>query len=172
MIKKLDIINDDIAQNKVYSLLEELEIPYVKYEHIPVFTIEEADKLDVNIPGVHCKNLFLRNRKGNKHYLVIVEKLKKVDLKSLSEQIGSTSLSFASEERLYKYLNLTSGSVGIFGLINDDEKHVEVLIDKYLAMSNTISFHPNVNTATISIAYKDFEKFLNWCENEIHYVQI
>lgn len=95
-----------------------------------------------------------------------------VDLKNLSDQIGSTNLSFASEERLYKYLKLTPGSVGFFGLINDTEKHVEVLLDKALTASNIISFHPNVNTATISISYSDFEKFLNWCENKIYYVEI
>ncbi|MCY6371435.1 prolyl-tRNA synthetase associated domain-containing protein [Clostridium ganghwense] len=159
-------------EQNVYDILDKLEIPYIRHEHIPIFTIEEANKLDINISGQHCKNLFIRNRKGDKHYLVILVESKKVDLRSLSTQISSTNLSFASEQRLYKCLALKPGSVTPFGLINDSEKHVEVLIDKDLLHSNTISFHPNVNTATITISYKNFEKFLNWCENKISYVQI
>ncbi|QZY56378.1 prolyl-tRNA synthetase associated domain-containing protein [Crassaminicella profunda] len=159
-------------EQKVYDLLEELKIAYDIYEHKPIFTIEEANQLNIDIPGSHCKNLFIRNRKGNQHYLVILMDSKKVDLKSLSKQISSTNLSFASEERLLKYLNLTPGAVTPFGLMNDNEKHVEVLVDKDLIDSEYICFHPNVNTATISIAYKDFEKFLRWCENKVFYVEI
>lgn len=110
------------AEKKVYDILSKLQIPYIRYEHAAIFTIEEANKLNIDIKGEHCKNLFLRNRKGDVHYLLIIQELKKVDLKSVAKQIGSSSLSFASEERLYKYLGLTPGSVTPFGLINDNEK--------------------------------------------------
>lgn len=159
-------------EQRVYDLLEELKIQYTTYEHKPVFTIEEANQLNIDIQGSHCKNLFIRNRKGNQHYLVVLMDSKKVDLKGLSKQISSTNLSFASEERLLKYLDLTPGAVTPFGLINDQDKHVQVLLDKDLIGSEYICFHPNVNTATISIAYKDFEKFLSWCKNKVFYVEI
>lgn len=159
-------------EKRVYDILEKLDIDFEKYEHDAIFTIEEANELAIDMKGAHCKNLFIRNRKGNQHYLVILEESKTADLKALSSQIGSTPLSFASEERLYKYLSLTPGSVTPFGLINDSEKHVIVLIDKDLIHSEYISFHPNINTATITITYNDFEKFLNWCGNNITYVNL
>lgn len=159
-------------EQKVYEILKELNIPYTKREHIPVFTIAEVDQLDEEIPGQNCKNLFIRNRKGDQHYLVVMKDSKRIDLKNVSKQIGSTSLSFASEKRLYQYLGLTPGSVTPFGLINDDEKHVEVLLDKDLKAGKDVSFHPNVNTATITIAYKDFERFLGWCGNPITYIEV
>lgn len=159
-------------ERKVYENLEQLGIPYMQYSHIPVYTIEEVNDLKLNMQGNHCKNLFTRNKQGNQHYLIIVSHTKRVDLKDLSGQIGCSRLSFASEERLMKYLGLTPGSVTPFGLLNDKEKHVKVLIDKDLRGSEHICFHPNVNTATVSIAYGDFEKFLKWCGNSCAYVQI
>ncbi|MCM8710325.1 prolyl-tRNA synthetase associated domain-containing protein [Clostridium sp. SYSU_GA19001] len=159
-------------EQRLYNTLDLLEIEYIRYEHKAVYTIEEANQLDINIPGQQCKNLFLRNRKGDTHYLVILHEEKQADLKLLSHQIGSTSLSFASEERLFKYLGLKPGSVTPFGLINDSNKEVIVLIDKELVGAEKLNFHPNVNTATISVSYKDFEKFIEWNGNKINYVNI
>lgn len=160
------------TEQKLYDTLNLLAIKYIRYEHAPVYTIEEANKLDISIPGQQCKNLFLRNRKGNAHYLVILDETKHVDLKLLSKQMETTSLSFASEERLYKYLGLKSGSVSPFGLINDIDREVIVLIDKDLIGADIINFHPNVNTATISVSYIDFERFIKWHENKFYYIDI
>jgi len=176
------------SRKKVYSILKDLNIEYTEHEHKAVFTVDEANALDINLPGKHCKNLFLRNRKGNIHYLLVIEDHKRVDLKNLAREIESTPLSVASEERLFKYLGLTPGSVtpfGLindtqkevevltpFGLINDTQKEVEVLIDKDLAYGDYVNFHPNINTSTLTIAYKDFEKFLKWCGNKVRVVLI
>lgn len=162
----------NVQEQKVYDILNLLNIKYIRYEHKPVYTVEEANELDILISGQHCKNLFLRNRKGDVHYLVIIDDTKKVDLKSLSKQIGSSSLSFASEERLTKYLGLKPGAVTPFGIINDIERIVAVLIDKDLVKADIVNFHPNVNTATIGVSFKDLEKFIKWHENEIEYVDI
>jgi len=162
------MINTD--ERELYYILEQLKIKYIRYEHKPVYTVEEADNLDIDIPGQHCKNLFLRNKKGNIHYLIIADSEKQIDLKSLSKQIGSTGLSFASEERLYKHLGLKPGAVTPFGLINDIEKNVIVLIDKKLTDKSIVNFHPNVNTATISVSYDDLERFIRWHENKFIYI--
>lgn len=158
-------------EQKVYDALDELGISYVRYEHEPVFTMEELNKVEIE-DAEHCKNLFTRNRKGDVHYLVIVEDCKRVDLKSLSEQIGSTFLSFASEERLFRYLGLTTGAVSPFGLINDRDRCVKVLIDKDLVGLNNLCLHPNVNTATIKISFDALKRFLDWRQNEVYYVQM
>jgi Ala-tRNA(Pro) deacylase len=162
----------DEKENKVYSVLNNLNIPYIRYEHAAVFTIEQAMELNITATAQHCKNLFIRNRKADEHFLVIIDEAKKVDLKGLSIQIQSTSLSFASEERLLAFLGLTPGSVTPFGLINDDQKRVTVLIDKDLSLCKTICFHPNVNTVTIEISFEDFVKYLQWCGNKVLYVAI
>lgn len=160
----------DKEEEKLYELLDSLGIKYVRYEHKPVYTVEEADNLDIDIPGQHCKNLFLRNKKGNIHYLVLADSKKYIDLKALSKEIGSSGLSFASEERLKKYLGLKTGAVSPFGLINDVEKQVIVLIDKGLTDKDLVNFHPNVNTATIGLSYKDLEKFIKWHGNKYVYI--
>lgn len=157
-------------EQKVYNLLEELDISYTKYEHPPVYTVEEAEQHWGNITGAHCKNLFLRNKKGKNHYLVVVECSKRVDLKALTKRLGEDRLSFASAERLMRYLGLEPGAVSPFGLINDRDKSVVVLIDQDLKEATHVNFHPNVNTATVGITIADFEKFLARCGNSIRYL--
>jgi len=158
-------------EKKVYEVLANLGIFYVKHEHPPVFTVEEAKKHWENISGTHCKNLFLRNKKGNRHYLVILESSKKADLKQLSNQLGEDRLSFASEERLMRYLGLETGSVSPLGLLNDSRKEVRVILDQDLKEADRVNFHPNINTATVGIDFRDFERFLTWRGNSILYVK-
>jgi Ala-tRNA(Pro) deacylase len=107
------------AEREVAVFLEQMGVPFVRYEHPAVATVAEAEKYWGNLRGAHCKNLFLRNNKGNRHYLVVAEASRRVDLKALTRVLGEDRLSFASAERLKKYLGLEAGSVSPFGLIHD-----------------------------------------------------
>ena len=158
-------------EQKVYKALERLNISYVRHEHPPVFTVEEAEQYWEDITGAHCKNIFLRNKKGNRHYLLILEHSKKAGLKVLENQLGESRLSFASSERLMRYLGLEAGAVSPFGLINDSNKEVRIVMDLDLKEKGRINFHPNVNTVTVGIEFKDFEKFLFWCGNSVRYLK-
>jgi len=148
-------------EKRVCEELEKLEISYEKHEHPAVFTCEEADIYTSDLKGVHTKNLFLRNKKGNKHYLVVMSEDKTLNVKEFGEKISDKNLSFASSERMMKYLGLTPGSVSLFGIINDTEKHVKVFIDDDIMKEEFINAHPNVNTATLVFKVKDMVKFLN-----------
>ncbi|MGD9346526.1 MAG: prolyl-tRNA synthetase associated domain-containing protein [Candidatus Aminicenantes bacterium] len=157
-------------EQKVYDILDELDISFTKHEHPPVYTVEEAEEHWENITGAHCKNLFLRNKKGKNHYLVIVRSEQRIDLKTLTCRLAEDRLSFASTERMMRYLGLEPGAVSPFGLINDREKEVVVIIDSDLKEASHVNFHPNVNTATVGITFADFEKFLAHCGNTIRYI--
>ena len=156
----------------VYDRLHELGIPFAIHEHPPVFTVEDAEAHWAGIDATHCKNLFLRNQKGTRHYLVIVMHTKRVDLRALSDQLNDGKLSFGSPERLMKHLGLTPGSVSPFGLINDASHQVRVAVDRDLGTAARVSFHPNVNTRTLTIAGGDFEKFLAACGNPVQHVRV
>jgi len=156
--------------NDIYKILNDLNIDFTEYKHPAVFTCEEAEEYNKNIGGAKIKNLFLRNKKGDKHFLVITEASKNIDLRKLSESIGENKLGFASKERLEKYLNLKTGSVSPFGLINDKNKEVVVVLDKYLLNYEKLNFHPNINTATVQISKDDFLKFIKWCENKFIFI--
>ncbi|MBL4932470.1 prolyl-tRNA synthetase associated domain-containing protein [Clostridium paridis] len=158
--------------NNIYDILDNLNITYDEYKHEAVFTVAETKDIPMKIPGQHCKNLFLKNRKGDQYYLLIADDSKRVDIKHITKEINEKSLSFASEEKLKSILRLTPGSVTPFGLINDIDKHVKVLLDKDLGLCNYITFHPNVNTSTLLLSYNDFIKFLEYCGNEFTYVNI
>jgi len=154
-------------EQKLYDLFQELEISYTRHEHPPVYTVDEAKQYWQGIEGAHAKNLFLRNNKGNQHYLIVLEESKIADLAGLSMKLAAGKLSFASERRLMDFLGLETGAVSPFGLINDQQKTVKVVLDRDLAKAELVNFHPNVNTATITLSYGDFEKFLSHCGNEI-----
>ena len=156
----------------VVERLRELAIAYERYEHPPVPTVEEAEKYWAGIDATHCKNLFLRNQKGNRHYLVVVPHVKKVDLRTVADQIGDGKLSFASPQRLMTHLGLTPGSVSPFGLINDRGRAVRVVLDRDLKAAERLSFHPNINTVTLTIAAGDFARFLDACGHTVQYVTI
>jgi len=144
----------------VYAALDALGIPYGRHEHPAVFTVEQALVHWAGIDATHCKNLFLRNKKGNQHYLVVARHDTPIDLAALASCLGEGRLSFASAERLQSHLGLSPGSVSPFGLINDRSAAVRVLLDNALRSAARVGFHPNVNTATIVLSFVDFERFL------------
>ncbi len=160
------------GESDVYAALEGLGIPYKRHVHPAVFTVEQARQYWANMPGMHCKNLFLRNKKGNRHYLVILEHTKTADLKGLARILREESLSLASEERLAKHLGLAPGAVSPYGLLNDGEKAVIVILDSTLGGEAAIYFHPNVNTASIGVSFPDFEGFLAWRGNEVRRIPL
>lgn len=159
-------------ERKVLEALEALAIPYVRHEHPPVATVEEAEKHWSDLKGTHCKNLFLRNDKGNRHYLVVAPVTRGIDLRRLNAALGEDRLSFASPERLRRWLGVEPGSVSPFGLVNDETRHVQVVCDEALRSSEALGFHPNVNTATLEIAFADFVRFLAARGNPVRWLEL
>ena len=158
--------------NYVTEYLDDKGIEYTLYTHPPVFTVEAAQEHCSHIPGMHCKNLFFRDPKGRNHILVIIPNTKPVDIKLLGQKTGFGRLSFASKERMNKYLGLEPGSVSVFGLINDKNAEVHLYLDKELADTKEITFHPNDNSATLVLTQEMFEKYLSTIENGVHYIDI
>ena len=156
----------------VYACLDRLGIAYAKYDHPPIASAEAGEQYWSGIEAAHCKNLFMRNQQGNKHYLVILHYQKRADLRAVATQIGDGKLSFGSPERLMAHLGVTPGSVSPFGLIHDAGHAVRVAIDRDLKSSGKISFHPNINTVTIVLAFADFERYLGSCGNAVQYIDV
>lgn len=157
----------------LYQKLDELNISFEYLEHPPAPTIEIAVQYWKDIADTtHCKNLFFRNHKGNRHYLVIFDHRESLAIHDLEKSLKQGKLSFASEQRMQKYLGLKPGSVSPLGLIHDQEKHVHLFLDKNLGNQSRISFHPNDNTASIVIDFQDFIKFLDHCGNSYEFIEL
>ena len=156
----------------VAAALRGLGIACARHEHPPVATVEAAAEHWADIDATHCKNLFLRNQKGDRHYLLILIHSKKADLRAVADQIGDGKLSFASPDRLMTHLGLTPGSVSPFGLINDRAHTVRVVIDRDLRSVERLSFHPNINTVTFVVSAADFARFLESCGHIVQHVTV
>ena len=157
---------------KVFSTLESLGISFQVIYHPPTPSVEDALLYWKDLDAIHCKNLFFRNHKGNKHYLVIFECMQQLNIHDLEQRLKQGKLSFSSPERMEKYLGLSPGSVSPFGLINDKEKHVYVFIDDKLKNAARLSFHPNENTASVSISTADFIRFLDHMGNSYEFLPL
>lgn len=172
---------EKLARANVMEFLSAHDFKYEIYEHPPLFTIDEAldywkkiDESHTDGTGpLHCKNLFFRNHKGNRHYLVSFDCHKNLDIHSLEHMLHQGKLSFASEERMWRCLGLRPGSVSLFGLIKDmdcsdanpkelfDNGHrVKFFFDSDLLEAPAVSFHPCDNTATVVISREEFKRFL------------
>ena len=142
------------------AFLAQHSIEAKRFEHPPVMTVEESERLVPPLPGAKTKNLFLRDKKGTRHVLVTVPHDLAVDLNSLGLLLGAGRLGFGSPERLIKHLGVTPGSVSLLALVNDPAHSVEFVLDRRLWEADAVQAHPLVNDATMVIPHRQLERFL------------
>lgn len=157
---------------EVLEYLDSRGICYDLIEHEEVHTIEDMEKAGLLDKGYVCKNLFLRNANGKMHFLLCCHHGKNVKLDEIAKKIGSTRLSFGSDERLEKYLKLENGYVSPFGILNDDSKSVIVLFDKDLIGQKKVGFHPNTNKATVFLDFKEVKKMVEEHGNDSLFIKL
>ncbi len=148
------------TQDELFQFLDSLGIEHTTKRHAPVFTVAESVALRDEIPGGHTKNLFVKDKKDN-YFLLTVEENATVDLKTVHTIIGGTSkVSFGRPEKLMEYLGVIPGAVTAFGVINDTEGQVKIIVDEALMKDEIVNCHPLVNDATTSIASRDLLRFI------------
>ena len=156
----------------VFDFLDSHQISYSWYEHPEAPTIEIARQHWHQDGSKHCKNLFFRNHKCNRHYLVCFDCEQSMAIHDLEHLLHQGKLSFASEQRMERWLGLKPGSVSPFGLINDTENHVHLFLDSKLRDYPSLSFHPNDNRATVVIELKEFLRYLEKVGNTYEFIEL
>lgn len=131
-----------------------------RHEHAAVMTVAESELLVPTLPGAKTKNLFLRDKKGLKHFLVTIPAASSVNLNQLGDLLGAGRLGFASADRLLTHLGVTPGSVSMLGLVNDTAHNVQFVIDQALWDAPAVQAHPLINTATMVVPHADLVRFL------------
>jgi Ala-tRNA(Pro) deacylase len=155
-----------------YQFLADHHVEYERHDHSPVYTVEEAERLVPALAGAKSKNLFFRDKKGARHFLVVVSAKKRVNIKALPLVLESSRLSFGSPRRLEKYLGVQPGAVTLLAIFNDPEQHVEVYIDRELWESDAFNFHPLVNTSTLVITHTNLQRFIEATGHAIQVVDV
>ena len=150
------------SPEQLLQRLKDLGIETTTHEHPPLLTVEDSKKLRGDLPGGHCKNLFLKDKK-DRYWLVVTSEDRKVDIKALDARLGAARLSFASPERLWNVLGVRPGSVTPFALINDKDLKVQVILDAEMLKESLLNYHPLVNTRTTAIAPADLVRFIEAC---------
>ena len=148
------------AMADLFAFLESLGVTCQRVDHPPVYTVDEAARLVPPLPGAKTKNLFLRDQKGLRHFLVVVGHDKAVDLKALAPAIGASKLSLGSAERLKARLDIEPGAVSLLALVNDPDHEVELVVDRPLWQADALQCHPLVNTATLVVPRDALERVL------------
>ena len=144
----------------LYDIFEQLNIDFQEIEHEPVFTVEQAQDIKSKIEGIGCKNLFLTDKKG-RYILALLDENKRADIRQIEKIAHTSHLSFANSSELKNILQLEQGSVTPLGVVNDKENQVLLVIDSDLK-DKKLLLHPNTNTKTVSIAYDDLIKFIEY----------
>jgi Ala-tRNA(Pro) deacylase len=147
-------------------------IAAARVEHPPVMTVEEMERLVPALPGAKTKNLFLRDGKGKRHFLVTVPHDLAADLDALGAALGAGRLGFASAERMIKHLGITPGSVSLLALVNDAGHAVEFVIDRRLWEADAVHAHPLVNDATLVVAHAELERFLQATGHAVRIIDV
>ena len=156
----------------IYQFLADNQIEYERHDHPPVYTVADVERLVPPLPAAKTKNLFFRDKKGKRHFLVVVPAKKRVNIKALSAAIGAGHLSFGSPERLKRYLGVDPGSVTILAIVRDPDQAVEVYFDEVLWQEEAFQFHPLVNTSTLLIQRANLQRFLKATGHEIQLVNV
>jgi Ala-tRNA(Pro) deacylase len=158
--------------DEIYKFLADHQIKYERHDHPPVFTVEDVNRLVPPLPAAKTKSLFLRDNKGQRHFLVVVRGEKRVDLKALPGLLKSSRLRFGSSDRLKQFLGVDPGSVSLFSVVNDLDHAVEVIIDDDLWESEAFQFHPLVNTSTLVIFRDSLQRFLDKTGHKIQILDV
>lgn len=177
--KPTDTTGRQERELRVYELLDSIGVEYDRLDHEAAMTMEVCAEINAAFGrmtleefkaegneertkhAIICKNLFLCNRQRTKFYLLMIPGDKKFLTKNLSAQINSARLSFAGEEDMLRYLDITPGSVSVLGLMNDSENSVLLLIDSDVLQSEYVGCHPCINTSSLRMKTKDLiEKIL------------
>ena len=165
--------NENFFRRKpVFDFLAAHDIEYTVYEHPEAPTIVIARPYWRQDGSKLCKNLFFRNHKGNRHYLVVFDSEQSMAIHDLEHRLHQGKLSFASEQRMERWLGLRPGSVSPFGLVNDTENHVHLFLDANLLKQPSLRFHPNDNTATVVISQEMFQRYLEAVGNTYEYIEL
>ncbi|GAA0386083.1 prolyl-tRNA synthetase associated domain-containing protein [Paenibacillus motobuensis] len=160
------------THQQVFNILNSMGIEYGVVEHPAVYTIEEMDQLSIDNREAIAKNLFIRDDKKKRYFIIVLQKTKTVNLKSLRQRLDCRPLGFASEEDLQRYLNLKKGAVTPLGVLNDEAHVVEVVIDQDILQFDQVGVHPNDNTATVWLRPQDLEAVIKSHGNTVCYIEI
>ncbi len=160
------------SRENIFEKLHELRIPFELVEHAPAFTMDEYNALGFNPNDEICKNLFLRDYKGTRHMLVVLKGSKHADLQLIRGEVDSSKLSFASDARLARFLDVKKGSVSPLGLLNDAAGVVEVYFDEDLKDAPRLGFHPNDNTATVFLSFSDVQKYIESTGHTVRFLKV
>ncbi len=148
-----------VSPEQLFAFFDDLGLGHTTHRHRPVFTVEESRDLKAEMPGGHTKNLFLKDKKGRLFLLSAIADTQ-IDLNAVSKLVGAARFSFGNADLLMRHLGVTPGAVTVFGLINDAERQVTLLLDEALFAHDPVNFHPLRNDATTALRPADMLKFV------------
>ena len=156
----------------IFAYLDQRKLRYERLDHAPVYTCAAAREITQHLPGKGTKNLFLRDGKGSRHFLLVAAEEKEVDLKALGGALGVKHMGLASAERLKEHLGIEPGAVSLLALVNDGEGRVELLVDRDLTRCEALHCHPLVNTCTLVIPWEDVVRLFEHTSHEMRVIEV
>lgn len=155
----------------ICSLLDEFGLSYQRYYHEPIMTVADGEHLRDIMPGMHTRNMFLKDKLGLLVLVTLPDNMP-IDLKKMSKLLECKRFSFGSPALLLDVLGVTPGSVTPLSIFNDQKKKVRLVLDKTMMSAEIINVHPLINTQTIGLRPADFLKLLAKFDIKPHIVDL
>jgi Ala-tRNA(Pro) deacylase len=164
--QKLNTTAWPLIPDGLLTLLQALDIPYTHHHHPPFFTVAEGQAFEAGVQGAHGRNLFLRDQKKTRYFLVTARNETAIDLKKLAAALDVKKLSFGSAEDLWEMLGVRPGSVCPYAILNDRARRVQLVLESAMmaVTDGPLNFHPLINTQTIGVDARDMLKLLTHCD--------
>ena len=156
-------------RERIFTLLDRLEIDYTNYEHEPAFTCDDAKGIE--IPWKRVKSLLLKNKQKNEFFMVVIEDVKRLDSDIIRKYFWENKISFISEELMVEKIWVKPGHVSPFAMVNNTQKDITVVFDKSLEWSE-IWIHPLQNDNTIVIKIEAISHFLENLEVNYCFIEL
>jgi Ala-tRNA(Pro) deacylase len=151
-----------LTPEQLFRRLDALGIAHQTVSHPPVFTVAEAAAVRGQLPGGHCKSLFLKDKKGGFWLAVMLEE-RHIDLNKLAVRLVVPRFSFGAAADLEALLGVRPGRVTPFALVNDDAHRVTAVLDRAMLDRDPLNYHPLANDRTTAIAPADLLRFIAAC---------
>lgn len=161
-----------MGRDALIAHLESMGIGFERLDHPAVYTCDQADEQVIGLAGARTKNLFLRDRKGRRHFLLTIRPDQTIDLAALGQQLGARGIGFASPQRLARHLGVEPGAVSLLALLNDRACAVEPIVDAELWRMSAFQVHPMVNTTTLVVRRDDLERLVAQTGHEVRALEL
>lgn len=160
-------------QEKVYQVLQELDMAFQRVETEEVITMEDCQQINERLEMDMVKTLFLCNRQKTNFYLFVTCGDKPFKSKEFSQALEIARVSFASAEQMAEMLGTKIGAATIFSTLLEEAKKVQLVLDKDVCDQEYYGCSDGTTTGYLKLRTSDvLQKYLPYVKRQPKIIEV